>query len=390
VVVTETIQTAKPLPTAIPIPKSTPVVSPSPYINAPSWSSPIVAAELPIATPKAMSLGQLRSKIAEAKRLMQSRPLPTAMTESFLLTEIVRIAYYDWRRNQIDFIVTTKESFLTKGLIMQTVSSAGENVMLRIIRANGVNTPISITDLNGVPQTPLLVQYPVERGGRFEEIAYYTSTHPGVVNSEVVGAGRLYIKNTIDSAREKLRLKGIFIAPEIADVAERLVAVEHVDHPRFWNENRQQIYNEIFTLYAMNEGNTYRYAVSRAGAGGMVQMIPSTYYMIRSRYFGVGLIPDFVEGMRNHSNAAQAMLLYMQMTWDDLSASDTIYGAVSNGTATQAELLAAGYNSNPANLPTYIRRGGSGWRFRIPRETQTYLQIYADLERNLPAQPRTR
>ena len=31
-------------------------------------------------------------------------------------------------------------------------------------------------------------------------------------------------------------------------------------------------------------------------------------------------MPDFVEGMRNHVNASQAMLLYMQMTWNDLIA----------------------------------------------------------------------
>ena len=122
----------------------------------------------------------------------------------------------------------------------------------------------------------------------------------------------------------------------------------------------------------------------------MVQMIAPTYAMIRSRYYSVGLIPDFVEGMRNHVNAAQAMLLYMQMTWNDLTASETILTAISDGTATQAELMAAGYNSNPAKLPGYIRRGGMGWRTLIPRETKIYLQIYSSLERNVPMTPRTK
>ena len=62
-------------------------------------------------------------------------------------------------------------------------------------------------------------------------------------------------------------------------------------------------------------------------------------------------MPDFVEGMRNHVNATQAMLLYMQMTWNDLSASPTITEAMTTGIATQEHLMAAGYNSNPANLP---------------------------------------
>ena len=48
--------------------------------------------------------------------------------------------------------------------------------------------------------------------------------------------------------------------------------------------------------------------------------------------------------------------------------------------ATMPEIVAAGYNSNAAKLPGYIRRAGAGWRSLIPRETQLYLQIYQSLE----------
>ena len=122
----------------------------------------------------------------------------------------------------------------------------------------------------------------------------------------------------------------------------------------------------------------------------MVQMIPSTYQMMRSRYPSVGLMPDFVEGMRNHVNATQAMLLYMQMTWNDLNSSPTVTGAVSSGLATQEQLMAAGYNSNPAKLAGYINRGGAEWTGLIPRETKIYLQIFNSLERYAPTSPRTR
>jgi hypothetical protein len=63
--------------------------------------------------------------------------------------------------------------------------------------------------------------------------------------------------------------------------------------------------------------------------------------------------------------------------------------ALSAKLATQTELLAAGYNSNAARLPLYIRRGGAFWRTLIPRETQVYLQIYKTLEALAPQQPRT-
>ena len=147
--------------------------------------------------------------------------------------------------------------------------------------------------------------------------------------------------------------------------------------------------DEIYSLYALNQLDTYRYSVSSAGAGGMVQMIPWAYNLMRQRHPGAGLMPDFVAGMRNHANALQAMLLYMQDTWNDLAANEDVQYALSAKLATQPELLAAGYNSNAARLPVYIRRGGGSWRYLIPRETQIYLQIYKNLEAVLPRKPLT-
>ncbi len=280
--------------------------------------------------------------------------------------------------------------FLSREAEISSTTENGKFVKTRIIRANGVNTPVMVIDTANRAQLPLLVQYPVVRDDVFMETAYYVSTHAGIVTPEVVGAGRLYVRNTLDAARENLRKKGVSISPQVTDMAERLTIVEHVDHLRFRTEPHPTIYNDIFALYALNEGQTYRYSVSSAGAGGMVQMIPSTYRIIRSRYYNVGLMPDFVEGMRNHANAAQAMLLYMQMTWDDLISSDTVYSAIENGIATPTELMSAGYNSNPSRLAGYIKRGGANWRNLIPRETKIYLQINASMDRYVPVSPRAK
>jgi hypothetical protein len=377
-----------PTPTPTPFSTPRPTPSPTPLTNPAPTPIPISASTFP--NSRLMSYGLLKNKIAEAKRLMQSRPIPIAYTDSNLVTDVLRVAFYDWKTSQIDFVVLTKTVFLAKDMVIPITTSNGKYVTVRIIRANGVNTPVTIFDQDNQPHTPLVVQYPVERNGILAEMAFYTSTHPGVVTTEVVSAGRLYVRNTIDIAREKLKEKGIFISPQIADIAERLATVEHVDHLRFRTEYHPNIYNDVFTLFALNEGNTYRYAVSSAGAGGMVQMIPSTYRMVRDRYFNVGLMPDFVEGMRNHVNACQAMLLYMQWNWNDLSANETVANALQSGIATQSDLMAAGYNSNPARLPIYIRRGGEGWRNLIPKETKIYLQIYASLERFVPMPPRAK
>lgn len=376
-----------PAPVPTPAQKPIPRDLPSEVTTVPSANVSPVPTNLSY---RSLSFGQLKSKIAEAKRQMQARPMQTAMTDSFLITDFVRVAFFDWKSQQIDYAVLTKTSFLSTTSDKSTVSSNGKNITLRTIRGNGVNTPVVIVDEDGKTHLPLVVQYPVEKGGRYVETAYYISTHPGVVTPEVVNAGKLYVRNTIDVAREKLRELGIFIQPQIADMAERLATLEHVDHLRFRTEYHPNIYNDIFTLYALNEGNTYRYSVSSAGAGGMVQMIPSTYRMVRSRFYNVPLMPDFVEGMRNHVNAAQAMLLYMQWTWNDLIASPTVYNAVQTGIATPAQLMAAGYNSNPARLPGYISRGGENWAALIPRETKIYLQILSSMDQHVPMTPRTR
>ena len=88
--------------------------------------------------------------------------------------------------------------------------------------------------------------------------------------------------------------------------------------------------------------------------------------------------------MRNHPNAMKAMLLYIQRTYDDLIMSPTVVDALRSGLATELELLSAGYNSNPAKLAGYIKRGGANWRNLIPRETQIYLEINRSMDQYVP------
>jgi hypothetical protein len=360
--------------------------------SQPTTTAPIQTATLPtfneplpLAHP--LSLGKLRARITEAQRLLKSRPTLTALTRPVI--DVVTLAAFDPQTSQIHLLNISKDVFLTKGAELSLVTSLGTNVQLRVVRANGVNTAVNIFDNAGHSFVPLIVEYPIEKGGVYRETAYYTSVHPALVSQELVKAGQSYVHNMVDLAAKRLHAKGVAISPQIIDVAERLCLVEHVDHDRFRRENRIALYEEIYTLYALNELDTYRYSVSTAGAGGMVQMIPWTYQMIRQAHPAVGLNPDFVLGMRNHGNALEAMLLYMQDTWNDLVINPDVSYALSAKLATPDEILSAGYNSNPARLPSYINRGNTSWRTLIPRETQMYLQIYRSLDTLMPAKPRS-
>jgi hypothetical protein len=328
----------------------------------------------------------IQARISEAQRMLKTRPKATAMSVPSI--EFVTIGALDRETARTHFITISKETFLTKGAEVDTVSSEGTSVNVRIVRANGVNTALTIFTPQGKSLAPLTVEYPIERGGRFLEMAYYTSAHPSLLSKDLTRSGQSYVRNMVDLAARRLRDKGVAISPVIVDVAERLCVVEHVDHDRFRAENRLALYDEIYSLFALNELDTYRFSVSTAGAGGMVQMIPWAYNLERTRHPGVGLIPDFVTGMRNHGNALQAMLLYMHDTWNELTANDEVKYALGAKIATPSELLAAGYNSNAAKLPSYLRRGGDSWRSLIPRETQMYLQIYKSFDALVPIQSR--
>src|SRR5882762_2238180 len=333
------------------------------------------------------SPAMVRTRIAEAERLFKSRPRPSSLSSS--ATDVVTLALLDQSSARVHLLSLSKQTFLTKNAELTMTTSLGSPVTLRVLRANGVNTAVTVLDNKGQALTPLVVEFPIEKGGVFREMAYYTSAHPALLSPELTKSGQTYVRSMIDLAAKRLRDKGAFIAPNIVDVAERLCLVEHVDHDRFRNENRKVLFDEIYSLYALNELDTYRYSVSVAGAGGMVQMIPWAYNLERQRHPGVGLIPDFVTGMRNHGNALQAMLLYMQDTWNELAANEDVKDALNSKLATTSELLAAGYNSNAARLPLYLRRGGDEWKTLIPRETQTYLQIYKTFEGLVPLKNHT-
>jgi hypothetical protein len=320
---------------------------------------------------------RVRARVQKARRVLEQLPADTKET-----MDTVTLAV-GGPEGDVRTLKVSKEEFLKKGNSLALPSSDGELLKLTVVRPNYVNTAVRVSDAAGRELQPLAVRYPVEKGGALKEVAYYTSAHPSVESPEIVRAGRDYVHEKLNAAVARLAAKGERISPEVVDVAERLCVVEHTDHKRFMNEAQAPLFEEVRALYALNSGDTYRYSVSTAGAGGMVQMIPPTYKAIREQFPSAELREDFVEGMRDHSNALEAMLLYMQDTWDYLSKQEEVAAALADGTASQPELLAAGYNSNPRRLPKYLREGGEGWRALIPEETKMYLRIYSSVEASI-------
>jgi hypothetical protein len=323
-----------------------------------------------------------RARISRARQLLEHAPDPAGDT--------VAVAAEDADGEQVHVFTLPKTTLLQQGATAEVASSLGTRLHVAVVRPNYVNTSLRVADESGRELVPLLIKYPRTEGKQIKEIAYYTSAHPALAAPALTRDGQSYVRQTLDAAATQLRARGEQIDPAVVDIAERLCVDEHTDHKRFLTEDHAAIFDEIDTLYALNAGDTFRYSVSTAGAGGMIQMIPKTYAGIRDQHPKAALEADFVTGMQDHQNAARAMLLYLQDTWNDLARRDEIKSALASNLATQAELLAAGYNSNPGRLASYLEKGGTTWRTLIPAETQMYLQIYAAVDSLVPRGASTR
>jgi hypothetical protein len=319
-----------------------------------------------------LSPAQIRDRLAQARQVLNAL--------AFADSDTVYLSAFDRGTSQMQVLSLNKDSFLTKGAEYVLPSKQGETLRVRIVRPNGVNTAVTVTDpATGKSLFPLMVRYPIERDGAIEP-AFYVSAHPALMSPELAASGETYVTTMLERAASDLAAQGVVIPRDVVNVAAHLVVVEHTDHKRFLNESRPDISREVLALYALNRGDTYRYSVSSAGAGGMIQMIPKTYQAIREHHPNVSLDADFVSGMQNHENALKAMLLYINDTWNFLQNQDEVQQALVSGSATKTELLAAGYNSNPYKLPSYLSNGGNGWRSLIPAETQMYLAIYQSVD----------
>src|SRR5918995_386026 len=84
----------------------------------------------------------IQARISEARRMLKTRPMATAMSVPSI--QFVTVAALDRETGRTHFITFSKETFLTKGAEVNAISSEGISVNVKILRANGVNTALTI------------------------------------------------------------------------------------------------------------------------------------------------------------------------------------------------------------------------------------------------------
>ena len=102
-------------------------------------------------------LNAMRARITVAKRLLEREAPQT--------TDIVTVAVADAATSETHLLKLSKDAFLDKDAETVATSSSVKTFQLRAVRPNYVNTSVRVTDAAGREFQPLVVQYPVERGG---------------------------------------------------------------------------------------------------------------------------------------------------------------------------------------------------------------------------------
>src|SRR5207237_3799291 len=110
------------------------------------------------------------------------------------------------------------------GADLAATTQLGRSVRLHVIRANGVNTAVTVADtVTGHQFLPLVVQFPIVKGGSLVETAYYTSAHPELLTSDVAAAGNEYVTTMMEMAARHLADTGVYVDPDLVNVAAYIV-----------------------------------------------------------------------------------------------------------------------------------------------------------------------
>jgi hypothetical protein len=131
---------------------------------------------------------------------------------------------------------------------------------------------------------------------------------------------------------------------------------EHIDPAEFKTAGlAKTLVERVLTIIATNKEKAYMYSISKAGARGLVQMIPSTYSLIRTRYSGAMLNPSFALGMADPVNAVVAQVLLCDADWQAIKSRADI-SADKIG-----PYLAAAYNGGVGRVLSILANDESDW-----------------------------
>ena len=174
----------------------------------------------------------------------------------------------------------------------------------------------------------------------------------------------------IDKAYKRLKDGHVYSAAfpgrKVTDVIPKdmltiLLLNEHIDPGAFHSAaSAPYLVKKVLTIIGANEEKAYAYTISPAGAFGLVQMIPSTYRLLLSKYPAAALNPNFGSGMTDAVNAVMAQVLLCDADWQ------TILEVEYVPTEKIGPYLAAAYNGGVGRVVSILRHDKTGHRWSFP------------------------
>lgn len=235
---------------------------------------------------------------------------------------------------------------------------------------NGVNSKFTVNTPAG--GTVLALKYLItgpEQGSKASIInamsqSVYVPYSAGLNQPNVIAYGENYLNNILDRVSQDLQdtpssaIPGQSITKAIRPaLVKALVYAEHTDTTQALNGQGQDAINQLNILFAVNEGDAYKYSVSTAGARGIAQFIPSTYKALVERHPAAGLVPDFVTAMADHENSIKAMYLLI----DDYTGDVRIKSGDYFTPGLAFDYGAASYNGGVTRVTKAVQQFGAAW-----------------------------
>ncbi len=244
-------------------------------------------------------------------------------------------------------------------------------VDVSLIRFNGVNSKFQVRKPAGgkILALKYLISNP-ESGSKAKIEAglipsLYVPFSNDFAQPDVLKYGADYLNGIITQVTNELKylpsnsIPGKEITQAIPPaLIKALVYAEHTDTAQvLYGNNTQGTIDQLNILFALNEGDTYKYSVSSAGARGIAQFMPGTYKGLVERHPEAGLIKDFVEGMSDHKNSIKAMYMLL----DDYAGTVRVKAANSFAEGRVFEYGAASYNGGTTRVARAVNTFGTAW-----------------------------
>lgn len=254
----------------------------------------------------------------------------------------------------------------------------------------GINVPLAITHPPDKTVVALLTVMTID--GEAREMAYapYSSS---LDTPEMRAAGLRYLENLYGDAVAALDKKGVksmFLkGRRVTESSDKLhiatlVLTEQVFSPdRFAagdEKLRLSMVNRTLVLLAANGPDAYPLSISRKGAVGIAQIMPTTYAKLASDYPKADLPANSAEGRTQHESAVRAMILHADNQWWAINGNEKYAAWLKSHPTEKSYLFAAGYNASMGTIVDAVQACKERWLDasckKTPSETRTYLIKY--------------